>query len=287
MGSRSEADTTRNSALKVFISLHYSVPDSIFMKLRTSPLLFSLLVGFPALAEVAGEPQAKSAGTPPAIVSPVKFTDGSLVGQIGSEEIERMGRRELKLGGGHTHDFLSKDGEVIETRTLAAYRDAILGGWNVHGKFAVACAGTYAEAWSIWDFLQKAKPARVSHFGKDWLGTLSVSFLPWYGSDERVALEADVKAGKNLKDYQQSGEIRKLEVEAKSATFEGVRGHRIEWLASGDIDGDGIEDRLIRISGWAIEGSAFCGGSYVVSRKSIDARCSVIEEFLPESGVAH
>lgn len=257
------------------------------MKRRTLPLFCSLLVAYPALAAVAGEPQVKSAETPPAIVRRVKFTDGSLVGSISREEIERMGLRELKLGGGHTHDFLSKEDKVIETRTLAAYRDAILGDWEIQGRYAVACACKYAEAWSIWEFLQKAKPARVSHFGEDWLGTLSVSFLPWYGRDEEAALEADVKAGKNLKDYQESGEIRKLEVEAKSATFEGARGHRIEWLASGDIDGDGVEDRLVRISRWAIEGSAFMSYSYVVSRKSIDARCSMVEEFLPECAVAH
>jgi hypothetical protein len=287
MGSRSKADTARNSAAKALLFLHSSPPYTIFMKLRTWPWLFSILVSFPTLVAAAGEPQSKTAEAPPSVVRRVIFTDGTLIGSIGREEIERMGRRELKLGGGHSNDFLSKEGKVIETRTLAAYRDAILGGWKVHGHYAVACAGTYADAWSIWEFMQKAKPARVSHFGKDWLGGLSVSFLPWYGSDEKAALAADVKAGKNLKDYQESGEIRKLVIKEKSATFEGVRGHRIEWLASGDIDGDGIEDRLVRISEWAIEGSAFCGESYVVTRKSIDARCSMIEEFLPESGVAH
>jgi hypothetical protein len=257
------------------------------MKLPTLPSLFSLLVAFPALAAVVGESEAKSTETPPAIVSQVKLTDGTLVGSFSREETERMGRRELKPGGGHTHDFLSKKGKVIETRTLAAYRDAILGRRDVQGSYAVACSTTYAEAWSIWEFLKTAKPARVSHFGKWWLGTLSISFLPWYGRDEEAALDADVKAGKNLKDYQESGEIRKLEVEAKSATFEGARDHRIEWLASGDVDGDGFEDRLIRISQWAIKGSAFSGRSYVVRRKSIAARCSMIEEFLPASGVAH
>lgn len=251
-------------------------------------LLYLLcLLSSSSLPAFLNESEGKVAEAAPIIVSGIHFSDGRLVGIPTRKEIAAMGQRELKLGGGHSHDFLGKDGKIVETRTIAAYRDAILDDCSIEGAYATACAGTFAEGWSTWEFMQKAKPARVSHFDKEWLGTLSVSFLSWCGSDEEAALEDAVKAGKNLKDYQKSGGLRKLVIKEKSASFESHRSFRIEWMASGDIDGDGIEDRLVRISRWAIEGSAFMGESFVVKRKAGDQPCSILEDFLPESSVAH
>jgi hypothetical protein len=145
----------------------------------------------------------------------------------------------------------------------------------------------FCEGWSTWSFLRQARPAKVSHFREDWLGLLSVDFIGWYGSDEMKQREADVKSGKNLLDYQKAGEISALVIKEKSASFDSHRKFKIEWLAAGDFDGDGTEDRLVRISERADPGTAFISESYVVTRKSPSVPCLQLKPFLEESTLAH
>jgi hypothetical protein len=253
------------------------------MNCRVLPRLLSLLAVLPA---VAAEPVPSPGEIPRLISSRLVFTDGRLSGPVSQAEIDGMGQRTLKLSGGHSYDFLMKEDQVFETRTLAEYRDAIQGGAEVHGGYALACAVRFCEGWSTWSFLRQAKPARVSHFGKGWLGTLSVELVGWYGSDEMKQREADVKAGKNLLDYQKAGEISALVLKEKSASFDSHRKFKIEWLAAGDFDGDGTEDRLIRVSEWADPGTAFLSESYLVTRKSPSVPCSSLKSFLGKSMLA-
>lgn len=246
-------------------------------------LCLSILV---ALAAPAEEPKTEPALLPAIAVTPIKFVDGTLIGEVGREEIERMGQRELKLDGGHSYEFVTKGKTVVETRTLAAYRNAILGGGELVGGYATACADRFIAGWSTWEFLQQTKPARVSHFDQNWMGTLSVDLVGWVGSDEKQQREDDVKAGKTLADYQKSGKILRLMIGKKSTTFNGYRSCRIKWLASGDVDGDGVEDRLILVHLWAPEGSASIKGTYLVSRPSAATSCSNVKPFLEQNSSA-
>jgi hypothetical protein len=77
------------------------------------------------------------------------------------------------------------------------------------------------------------------------MGTISVDLVGWVGSAERKRREADVKAGKSLSDYAKGGGVQCLKIGEKTSTFEADRNYRIEWLAAGDVNGDGIEDRLV------------------------------------------
>ena len=253
------------------------------MNCRTLYPCFSILI---ALVASADEPHSDSTLLPVSVVKPVEFVDGTFAGNVTTEEIGRMGRRELKLDGGHSHDFVTKDGETVETRTLTAYRDAILGGGTLDNGYATACASRFVEGWSIWEFLRHAKPARLSHFDKDWMGTLSVDLVGWVGSDERKRREADVKAGKSLSDYAKSGGVQSLSLGEKTSTFEAHRNYRIQWLAAGDVNGDGIEDRLILVHYWAPEGSASIKETCVVTRSSASVSCSTVRPFLEKNTAA-
>ena len=251
--------------------------------------LLTCISVFVVLSAGAAEPKPKlkPALLLPTIVRPVEFTDGTLAGRVSRGEIGRMGQRELELGEGHSYEFVSLGDRELETRNLATYRRAMLGGGQVNSGYAVACAGHFAIGVSIWEFLKQAKPSRVTHFDKHWIGTLSVDLVYCYGSEEKKQRVADVKAGKNLVDYQKKGEIRQLKIEEKSATFEGYRSYRIEWLASGDLNGDGAEDRLILVHRWALEGTASSTDFYLVTRKSTKASCSVVKSYLEKNDLAH
>jgi hypothetical protein len=236
-----------------------------------------------ALVASADEPQSESTLLPVSVVKPVEFVDGTFAGKVTADEIGRMGRRELKFDGGHSHDFVTKDGETVETRTLTAYRDAMLGGGALDNGYATACASRFVEGWGIWEFLRDAKPARLSHFDKNWMGTLSVDLVGWVGSAERKRREADVKAGKSLSDYAKGGGVQCLKIGEKTSTFEADRNYRIEWLAAGDVNGDGIEDRLILVHYWAPEGRASIKETSVVTRSSASVSCSTVRPFLEKN----
>jgi hypothetical protein len=223
----------------------------------------------------------------PVIIQPVKFKDGTLTGAVGASEIAAMGGRPLKIDDGHSDQFVSLKNVEVQTATLASYRDAIQRGGEIIGGHAIASADRFCNGWAIWEFMSIAKPSRLSIFEKDWLGSLPVGLIDWVGSEERREREADSKDGKRLLDYQKSGKIKKLLVKEKVVTFEGYRSYRIEWLASGDYDGDGLEDRLICVDRWATEGSAFFSESCIVSPKGSKNHSLVFHGHLSESDVSH
>jgi hypothetical protein len=49
---------------------------------------------------------------------------------------------------------------------------------------------------------------------------LSVSILPWVGSEERTSLEADVEKGMTLRDYSKQDKITKVRNDPYGISFE-------------------------------------------------------------------
>jgi hypothetical protein len=163
------------------------------------------------------------------------------------------------------------DGDAVTDESVSEH---IAGPFHVESagegsRFAVSMSSTFVAGVGIWQFLRAAKSSRSSSFAPYWLRLLPVEIVHWHGSDEREERERDALSGKTITDYRKSGHLISLATTKTSVDFScGHREVEIAWLASGDLDDDGLEDRLLLISTRATEGSALGIETFVASQSS-------------------
>jgi hypothetical protein len=230
-----------------------------------------------------------AAGTiPPSIHRPMVFTDGIIKGVVTPAQIESMGHRPLFMEEGRNNKFIILNDQLVTTPSLAEFSQALEKGGDIHGRFAVSMSSTFVAGVGVWQFLRAAKSSRSSSFSPYWLWLLPVDIVHWHGSDEREERERDALSGKTITDYRKSGHLISLTATKTSVDFScGYREVEVTWLASGDLDDDGLEDRLLLISTRATEGSALGIETFVASQSSTKPSRIVLRPFPEGNGVWH
>lgn len=240
------------------------------------------------MASVVNAQDAKTAVLPRTIYGALRFSDGTLSGRVTPADVRHMGDRKLWIDQGHSDTFVSVKGSFVATPSLTSYAKAMKDGGSIEGGYANACAVRYVRGLGMLEFLRNSVDSRVSHFGEHWMGALSVQLIGWHSEEEKLRQDRDINAGKSLLDYAAAGRIQKLRRKGNILTFSNDwRDHEIEWLASGDLDHDGVEDRLILMKSWAREGSASMTETYVVTWKKRSDKCAIIQSYPEDNIVAH
>ena len=234
-------------------TFHHPVPY-----LRLFPMALALLILPLMMAPELSAQNVKPAVLQRKIIGTLRFTNGTLSGPVTEAEIRSMGERKLRVAEGDD-TFLTLDGELVPTPSLDAYGKAMKDGGSIQSWFGNARARPFVRGFGILEFLRNSIDSRVSYFSEHWMGALSVELIGWDEPEEKVQIDADVQAGKTLLDYAAGG--------LDPQNWTPINDHEIELLASGDLDHDGAEDRLILIKSWSREGTGSSTTTHVVSWK--------------------
>jgi hypothetical protein len=196
--------------------------------------------------------------------------------------------QKLKIGadGDDAYNFLRKEAsfdceEYVHAETVSQYVAAINGGACAMSTFEMSMQGFFIYATDTLTFLDRAKPSRQSLMGRSNLLDLSVSFLFWQGREEENRLKQHAAAGFSLRDYQKAGRITEVKFGKDGRlSFEfSNKEYVIHWMARGDEDGDGLEDRLISVAKYNIGGTGRIYDTYTVSKKKAKQPSLTVSDF--------
>ena len=220
--------------------------------------------------------ETKAAAFPRRVVESIDFVDGKVTGEVNDEILVKLLNRKLIVGAEDGYEFLKKDADsdYLRTETVAQYRRARAEGAGPWTTYDISMDSFFVNAGGALRFLEKSKDAEKSAFKDNWMRQLSMSLISWVGSDEEVIYERDKAAGVSLADYAKDKKIQFTESSLSDLQFETeYKSYTVYWLASGDYDGDGFEDRLISV-GWHNKGGSGRGfdtylAKYPDSKKSV------------------
>jgi hypothetical protein len=129
----------------------------------------------------------------------------------------------------------------------------------------------------------EAAPSPASHLAEFRLDEGSVDLLPpdlslAVSDDEARRLESARSAGRTWSEFEPIGSVT-VEGEAAILVEGDGWGVRVELLAWGDFDGDGLEDVLAKLGGWLTAGSYRTSRLVVLTRRDAGARLELVREY--------
>ena len=238
-------------------------------------IFFACCLLFGCSNELSENQISRSEGKiPPRLIAPIEFKDFTANDLTGGLDALFDAKISIGEGQGQSYEFMrlkfdDPDSYLI-TETANQYLDAKKRGAMPMTTYDITMSSWFNGVVPVLVFLKECKYSNMS-FMVDDLMDLSVSFLPWVGSDEREQLESDSAAGLTLRNYLKKELISEV---PRESDFEiGFKmQNRYELVvtehARGDYDGDGYEDSLITVAKVYLEGSGRDYSAYLVSRTS-------------------
>jgi hypothetical protein len=139
--------------------------------------------------------------------------------------------------------------------------------------------------------LAKAKPAQTSYLSDFHLEAAPLNMLPAalasvVSGDEESARKKAIAQGASWADYDPKAKVLTENKANENATAlevatAGDFAQRLEKIASGDFDGDGVEDWLITDESYARQGTYRASRMVLVTRKGPNEPLRVIRELMP------
>ena len=243
------------------------------MKRYRLPIIFALIV-LACVLELVERSSIR-----PRIVQPFEF-DGLTVSSFDQvPDVDSLFDQKISMGGQDGYEFLRMDLEdnksYVRVETAGQYLEMRRKGAAPYTTYDITMDGWFKRIVPPLVFSRHSSASKRSLLGDD-LMDLSVSFLPWVGSEERIQLESDTAKGVSLEDYSKTGQITSVKKSENRISFEtsGMR-HSIDELVRGDYDGDGYEDSIIQRSEHYIEGTGRSYPCYIVKRTDESKACTV------------
>lgn len=152
------------------------------------------------------------------------------------------------------------------------------------GYYAFTTIDMTMESWFIVasmpiTHLKRARPSQKSFVSAFRLSDDPLKHLPptlgSFGDDFESAQEA-AKSGKTWKDLYPQTKVRVIDQHQVEMSDECMK-HRIELVAWGDFNIDGVEDLLVHVCDYAVGGTFRSYGYVVLTRFTADSRLTVID----------
>ena len=243
------------------------------MKHYRLPIIFALLV-LACVLELVERSSIK-----PRIVQPFEFEELTVSSFDEVPDVDSLFDQKISMGSQDGYEFLRLDLEdnksYVRVETAGQYLEMRRKGAAPYTTYDITMNSWFVRILPPLVFLKHSSASKRSLLGDD-LMDLSVSFLPWFGSEERIRLESDTAKGFSLEDYSKNGRIKSVKKSENSISFETAsERYFINELVRGDYDGDGYEDSIIHIAEYYIEGSGRSFNSYIVKRNDESKACTV------------
>jgi hypothetical protein len=243
------------------------------MKQYRLPIIFALLV-LACVLELVERSSIK-----PRIVQPFEFEELTVSSFDEVTDVDSLFDQKISMGGQDGYEFLRLDLEdnksYVRVETAGQYLEMRRKGATPFSTYDITMNSWFVRILPPLVFSKHSRASKRSLLGDD-LMDLSVSFLPWFGSEERIRLESDTAKGFSLTDYLKNGRIKSVKKSENSISFEtsGMR-HSIDELVRGDYDGDGYEDSIIKHNEHYIEATGRSYTCYIVKRTDETMACTV------------
>ena len=243
------------------------------MKHYRLPIIFALLV-LACVLELVERSSIK-----PRIVQPFEFEELTVSSFDEVPDVDSLFDQKISMGGQDGYEFLRLDLEdnksYVRVETAGQYLEMRRKGAAPYTTYDIAMNSWFVRILPPLVFSKHSSTSKRSLLG-DELMDLSVSFLPWFGSKERIRLESDTAKGFSLADYLKNYRIKSVKKSQNRVSFEtsGMR-HSIDELVRGDYDGDGFGDSIIKHNQHYIEGSGRSYTCYIVKRTDESKACTV------------
>ncbi len=159
----------------------------------------------------------------PRLVQPLKF-EGLTVSNLDEvRDINNLFPEKISMGGQDGFVFLrldlDDDESYVLTETTAQYLARRKRRVGPYTTYDLSMDSWFVSTAPTLVFLRASMPSKFSLLSDD-LMDLSVSILPWVGSEERTSLEADVEKGMSLRDYSKQDKITKVRKDPYGISFE-------------------------------------------------------------------
>ncbi|MDG2170440.1 MAG: hypothetical protein P8L44_21230 [Opitutales bacterium] len=243
------------------------------MKRYRLPIIFALIV-LVCVLELVERSSIK-----PRIVQPFEFEELTVSSFDEVTDVDSLFDQKISMGGQDGYEFLRMDLEdnksYVRVETAGQYLEMRRKGAAPYTTYDITMDSWFKRIVPPLVFSRHSSASKRSLLGDD-LMDLSVSILPWVGSEERIQLESDTAKGVSLEDYSKTGQITSVKKSENRISFEtsGMR-HSIDELVRGDYDGDGYEDSIIQHNEHYIEGTGRSSTCYIVKRTDESKACTV------------
>ena len=171
-------------------------------------------------------------------------------------------------------------GDVKKVKTIREWRDAIKNDYYALSTYDMQEESYFRVTSNTIDIAKKAQTPIMSYINNPKLGVtdikfLSLEFLPenfLSGTCEEYLLKNKNKGAKSVKEFIDSGELKITDVTRNSINIEdsGVGVHYKELLRA-DLNDDGIEDILVFLYIYVLEGTMQYGDTAIISKKTSDS----------------
>jgi hypothetical protein len=246
-----------------------------------SPLLAGLIICL-AFGRIASAADQRI--YPVQLLQPLEFS-GFTINAVNPVGATRLMEQKIKSGASSddpdAYDFLvlPNSDHRLHVETANEYLKAIKKGAAPYTTYDLITDGWFQQVAGTLKFIEQAKPSKKSYLPDD-LSMLSVAVLDYKGSDWEAQFKQDVENKKTLKDFANSGKIKKMHAANHQLKFQtDEKEYFIDEMARGDFDGDGVEDALIFVTKHHREGSGVGYELFIIRRTNAKDMVCRVKDF--------
>lgn len=215
------------------------------------------------------------------VLSAFPFVDSELKGFISSTDIDslydrpilprRYGLEKLNMGR------KTSDGEEkIEVKTCHEWAEAVRDGYYALTTYDIKEETYFKRVYALVIALAKAKVPKHSFISEQRVSIanfdlLPVTLLPALSGDDVEELQRFESEGVHIRDLIEQGRVKVVSSSPLSLTLHyNYMGLYLNEILRADLNDDGVEDLLLGIYSWTLEGTFGAGGTVALSRLGID-----------------
>lgn len=212
----------------------------------------------------------------------LQFSDGAVLSEFGMDEAKQMLLRPLlpRHHGLEVLTMCSSDGKTRQVTTCEEWARCVRDGYHAATTYDIKEESLFKYVHAVATAILAGEPAQNSYLRNPWISVTSfdvlpATILPVLSSEEVDLLNQWHAQGMTIAKLIAADEVAVIESTEFSASirFRGM-GMLLTELLRRDLNGDGIEDLLVRRYQWA-EGGTFGAGDVIVLSRYDNESCLV------------
>jgi len=180
--------------------------------------------------------------------------------------------------------------EKIEVRTCREWKEAVCGGYYALTTYDIKEETLFKQVYALVVALAQAKTPIYRFISDQKVGVanfdlLPITLLPALSDEDAEELQSFKSDGVSIPDLIAQGRVKVVSSSPLSLTLHyDYMGLYLNEILRADLNNDGVEDLLLGIYEWTLEGTFGAGGTIVLTRLGIDQSFTVVENIELDAG---